>query len=202
MKSTLLASVMALPLLCGTANAGSLDEILKGKSRDEQLAIIMEATRYVDVKKAREGVKQPHHCSLPVISIPHGYAMPVNINDATRNYLQIDTGYSGELMIPQDWIPVLAAHHGLSKADKAGPTTRAHLADGSVIEEASIIVREVDIPSCTAFYNVHIDIGPVGSTPLIGHGILSKFRFAGVDQEHSTIELIPFGAKLAEPYQD
>jgi len=191
MKKYLLAGVMALPLLWGSAHAGQLDQVLDKLPFEQQIKVMTKALHTVDIELARQGTRQPHHCSIPIVKLDDDVGVPVFINESDWLLVQVDTGYSGELQVPADWLPRLYAHGWLTKADMAGPITHARLADGRVVEQTTIIAREVILRACQAFYRVKIDIAPAGADGLIGEGLLSRFRLAGIDHQSSTLELEP-----------
>jgi predicted aspartyl protease len=137
----------------------------------------------------------PHRCFVPIIkpTDEQSFWVPIIINRAGSIVLNIDTGFTGSLLIPRGFLDKLRADRWLSKLDRDGPLVTSTLADGSEVTQQTIVVREIILPGCRAFTNVRAIISAAGSAPLLGQGILSRFRYAGVDQAEGGLILVPHG---------
>jgi predicted aspartyl protease len=142
----------------------------------------------------------PHRCHVPLTGPIDAlsYWVGVIINRTDIPVFAVDTGFTGSLTIPRGFIDALRADGTLTKLDRNGPLVTSTLADGSEITEETIIVREIILPGCRAFHNVHAIITPDGSTPLLGQGILSSFSSAGIDHKERSLILVPEGLPADE----
>jgi predicted aspartyl protease len=137
----------------------------------------------------------PHRCFVPIVKPIDelSYWVPVIINRADSPLFAIDTGFTGNLLIPRGFLDLLRKKGDLTKLDRSGPSVTSTLADGSEITQETIIVREIILPGCRAFSNVRAIISPAGSIPLLGQDILSRFSSAGIDHKEGGLILVPEG---------
>jgi hypothetical protein len=121
------------------------------------------------------------------------YVVPIVINRGTGIFAVIDTGFTGDLAVPRNHIDGLRAKGTLTTADHRTPSVIGKLADGSETIQGTIIIREVILPDCRAFRNIHAMVTPTGADALIGQGILSRFSATAVDHKEHSLVLLPKG---------
>jgi len=151
--------------------------------------------RALDMAIAIATKTPPHRCSVPIIkpTSQKSFWAGVIINRVGVILFAIDTGFTGDLVIPGGFLSMLRAGGYLTKRDADGPPITSILADGSEVTQRTVIIREIILPGCRALTNVHAIISPSGAEPLLGQGILSRFAFAGIDQEEGVLVLVPHG---------
>src|SRR5215469_4181112 len=151
--------------------------------------------RALDMAIAIATKTPPHRCSVPIIkpTSQKSFWAGVIINRVGVILFAIDTGFTGDLVIPGGFLSMLRAGGYLTKRDADGPPITSILADGSEVTQRTVIIREIILPGCRALTNVRAIISPSGAEPLLGQGILSRFAFAGIDQEEGVLVLVPHG---------
>ena len=136
-----------------------------------------------------------NRCVVPMLKVPGelSYAVPIVINRATGIFAIIDTGFTGDLAVPRNQVDGLRAKGSLTTGDRRAPSVIGKLADGSETIQETIIIREVILPDCRAFRNIHAMVTPTGADALIGQGILSKFSSTAIDHKKHSLVLVPKG---------
>jgi len=148
--------------------------------------------RFVDIL-ILGALQPPHHCEMEVIKPPNqlSYWTVVFINRRPNAFFAIDTGFSGSLSIPRAYSEGLVANGTIdTRLDRRGSDVTSRLADGSLVTEPTILLREIILPGCRVFSNVVAAISD-GGIPLIGEGVLSRFRSASIDHVKMRLILDP-----------
>lgn len=130
--------------------------------------------------------------SSDVIEVPfkkHGgvRTVQVKINDCAEFPMIFDTGCSGVSMSILE-LNTLIKHGYISENDVIG-MTRAQIADGSIVEEAVVNLRKLQIGEYEC-YNVEASISEHEEAPLLlGNGALKDVDSFSIDDQAGVIKL-------------
>lgn len=112
--------------------------------------------------------------------------IPVKLNGVTMDMI-FDTGCSGMLMSLAE-LQVLFKNGKIDESDILG-TSVSQIADGSIVKNGVIMLREVEIAKGLTLYNVEASVALNQTAPmLLGNGVLDEFASYEIDNITHTIK--------------